>query len=97
MARLQVEVRPGTGVGAYSLFVDGLPATMDSAHRGEATCAGRCGDGSLHTLLYSFTGSPGATLSITLRCALRIVCRIRAERDGEDGAPWRAGREEFVI
>jgi hypothetical protein len=97
MARLQVEVRFGAGVRGYSLFVDGLPATMDSAHRGEAVCAGRCGDGSLHALLYSFNGSPGATLSITLRCAVSIVCRIRAEREGEGGPPWRAGREVFVL
>ena len=97
MAKLEVEVRPAAGVGGYSLFVDGVPAEMGADHKGEVGCAGRCGDGSLHTLLYSFSGSPGATLSITLRCALTIVCRIRAETKGEGGPPWRAGREAFVI
>ena len=97
MAKLRVEVRPGAGVRGYSLFVDGLPARMDGAHRGEADCEGRCGDGSLHALLYSFTGAPGATLLVTLRCAVTIVCRIDSERIADTGPPWRAGREVFVI
>lgn len=97
MASLRVEVRPGAGVRGYSLFVDGIPAAMGIDHKGEASCSGRCGDGSAHALLYSFTGSPGATLSITLRCALSIVCRVRAEWEGDDGASRQAGREMFVI
>src|SRR5687768_46716 len=97
MTTLLVEVRPGPGVGGYSLYVDGLPATMGAHHKGEVVCAGRCGDGSLHALLYSFAGLPGASLSITLRCALTIVCRIHSETKGDGGPPWRAGREMFVI
>ena len=97
MAWLQVEVRPGDGVGGYSLFVDGVPAAMDRGHRGEVVCAGRCGDGSIHALLYSFTGAAGSTLSITLRCAASIVCRLRAEPIAELGPRWRAGREMFAI
>lgn len=79
MARLQVEVRPGAGVGGYSLFVDGVPVTMSARHRGEARCEGRCGDGSRHALLYSFTGVAGATLAILLGCRGRAVCRLAAE------------------
>ena len=92
MAKLRVEVRPGAGLLGYSLFVDGLPAAMDGDHRGEAICEGRCGDGSSHSLLYSFNGAPGATLSVTLRCPERIVCRLTELRIGDDGRPWRAGR-----
>ena len=97
MARLQVEVRPGAGVCAYSLFVDGVPATMGAGHRGEARCAGRCGDGSRHALLYSFHGKAGAALTIVLRCGAREVCRLRTARIGENGG-WRgAGRTMFAI
>ncbi|HEX6375325.1 MAG TPA: hypothetical protein VFZ91_06355 [Allosphingosinicella sp.] len=96
MARLQVEVRPGTGVGGYSLFVDGVPAAMGAGHRGEASCAGRCGDGSPHAVLYSFNGTPGATLGIALRCGGRLVCRIAGARIAE-GAHRAAGRKIFEI
>ncbi len=96
MTRLQVEVRAGAGVRGYSLFVDGMPATIGPDHVGDAVCAGRCGDGSRHALLYSFTGAAGATLSVTLRCAGRIVCRV-CEAVGETGKPWRAGREVFAL
>jgi hypothetical protein len=97
MTRLNVEVRPGPGVGAYSLYVDGLPATMSAHHRGEVDCSGRCGDGSPHALLYSFSGSPGATLAITVRCSARIVCALSAEIVGAAGSRSRAGREVFAI
>ena len=96
MARLQLEVRPGVGVSAYSLFVDGVPATMGAGHRGEASCSGRCGDGSRHSLLYSFTGAPGATLTIALRCRGRELCRITAAPVGAPGVRG-AGRELFEI
>lgn len=97
MTRLQVEVRPGPGVGGYSLYVDGVPATMGEHHKGEVVCAGRCGDGSVHALLYSFAGLPGASLAITVRCPARIVCALRAEIDGATGSRSRAGREVFAI
>ncbi len=97
MTRLQVEVRAGPGVGGYSLYVDGVPATMGAHHKGEVVCAGRCGDGSLHALLYSFAGLPGATLAITVRCSASIVCALRAEIAGAAGSPSRAGREVFAI
>lgn len=97
MTSLQVEVRPGPGVGGYSLYVDGVPATMGAHHKGEVTCAGRCGDGSPHALLYSFVGRPGATLAITLRCSARIVCALSAEILGAGGSRARAGREMFAI
>ena len=95
MARLQVEVRPGAGVGGYSLFVDGVPVTMGEGHRGEARCDGRCGDGSCHALLYSFFGAAGAALSIVLRCRGREVCRIAAPILG--GGTRTAGRRQFEI
>jgi hypothetical protein len=97
MTRLEVEVRPGPGVGGYSLFVDGLPATMGEHHKGEVVCAGRCGDGSPHALLYSFAGMPGATLAITVRCSARIVCALRAEITDSAESRSRAGREVFAI
>ena len=97
MERLEVEVRPGPGVGGYSLYVDGLPARMGAHHKGEVPCAGRCGDGSAHALLYSFSGLPGATLAITVRCATRIVFRLRAEIVGTAGERDRAGREVFAL
>jgi hypothetical protein len=97
MTRLQVEVRPGPGVGGYSLYVDGVPATMDSHHRGEVVCAGRCGDGSPHALLYCFAGLPGATLAISVRCAARIVCGVHAEIVEAADSRRRAGREVFAI
>jgi hypothetical protein len=97
MAKLEVEVRAGTGVGGYSLYVDGVPATMVSDRRGEAFCAGSCGDGSPHALLYSFSGAPGATLAITVRCSARVVCGLRAEIVAAVGPPWRAGREIFAL
>jgi hypothetical protein len=97
MARLQVEVRPGVGVSAYSLFVDGVPATMGAGHRGEAYCAGRCGDGSRHSLLYSFTGAVGATLGIVLRCRGREICRVVATRTAEPGPLRSAGRRLFDL
>ena len=96
-ATVRIEVCPGAGVRGYSVFVDGMPATLDSDHRGEATCAGRCGDGSRHTLLYSFNGAPGSTLGITLRCAGRILCRLGELRIGDTGPPWRAERVQFVL
>lgn len=86
MARLQVEVRPGAGVCGYSLFVDGIPVTMSARHRGEGRCEGRCGDGSSHALLYSFSGVAGATLAILLKCRGRAVCRV----DADPIAPGRA-------
>lgn len=97
MARVWVEVRPGMGVGGYSVFVDGLPPEMDAGHRGEARCHGRCGDGSLHSLLYSFYGAPGAALSIILRCGGRVVCRLAGIRIAEQGTPRNAGRTLFEI
>jgi hypothetical protein len=97
MTRLRVEVRPGPGVGGYSLYVDGLPATMGAHHKGEVACAGRCGDGSLHALLYSFAGLPGASLAIIVRCPAGIVCALRAEIAGATGSRSRAGREVFAI
>ncbi|HYJ83375.1 MAG TPA: hypothetical protein VEW26_11120 [Allosphingosinicella sp.] len=96
-ATVRIEVRPGAGVRGYSLFVDGMPATMDGRHRGAAACAGRCGDGSRHTLLYNFNGAPGSTLAITLSCAGRILCRLVGLRIGDDGRPWQAGRVTFVL
>ena len=95
MARLQVEVRPGAGVCGYSLFVDGVPVTMTAGHRGEAGCEGRCGDGSRHALLYSFSGAPGAALTIVLKCRGREVCRVAAAiaADGARGA----GRKLFDL
>ena len=95
MARLQVEARPGAGVFGYSLFVDGVPVTMDESHRGEARCDGRCGDGSSHALLYSVSGRPGGAMSIVLKCRGREVCRVVA-RIGE-GAPRSAGRNLFDL
>ena len=97
MARLRVEVQAGDGVRAYSLFVDGLPARMDPDHRGEAVCTGRCGDGSSHSLLYSFNGAPGSTLIVTLLCDTQIVFRLGELRIGDGGPGWRAGREAFAI
>lgn len=97
MARLQVEVRPGARVGGYSLFVDGIPATMGAHHKGEVICAGRCGDGSPHALLYSFAGLPGATLAVTVRCSARIVCALSSEIVGAAGSRARAGRQVFAI
>ena len=96
-ATVRIHVRPGPGVRGYSLFVDGMPATLDSTHRGESTCAGRCGDGSRHTLLYNFNGAPGSSLAITLICAGRILCRLDDLRIGDSGPPWRAGRIMFVL
>lgn len=97
MARLRVEVRPGVGVSGYSLFVDGVPAAMGPDHRGEASCAGRCGDGSRHSLLYSFTGAVGATLTIVLRCRERVVCRVAATLTARPGPPRSAGRQLFDL
>lgn len=96
MAWLQVEVRPGAGVFGYSLFVDGVPVTVGVGHRGEVRCDGRCGDGSRHALLYSFGGSPGASLSIVLRCRGREVCRVDAVRIPDSGGR-RAGRVPFDL
>jgi hypothetical protein len=97
MAMLEVEVRPAAGVGGYSLYVDGLPATMRADHKGEVACAGRCGDGSPHALLYSFSGAPGASLVITVRCSARIVCGLRAEILAAAGPRRSAGREVFAL
>lgn len=97
MTRLQVEVMPGPGVGGYTLYVDGIPATMGSHHKGEVICAGRYGDGSPHALLYSFGGAPGATLAITVRCSEHIVCGLDAEIIGSAGSRCRGGREVFVL
>ena len=97
MTNLDVEVRPGAGVARYSLYVDGVPATMGAKHKGEVVCAGRCGDGSPHALLYSFSGAPGATLAITVRCSARIVCGLSAQILSPAGPPWSAGREVFAI
>ena len=97
MATLQVQVRPGVGVGSYSLFVDGVPATMGRDHRGEVRCAGRCGDGSRHALLYSFTGAAGAILTIVLRCRGRELCRVAGAPIPEGRARRSAGRELFDL
>jgi hypothetical protein len=97
MTRLQVEARPGPGVSGYSLYVDGVPVTMGADHKGEAVCAGRCGDGSSHALLYSLNGAPGATLAIAVRCSGRIVCGLGVEIAGEARSRNRGGREVFVI
>jgi hypothetical protein len=97
MTNLQVEVNPGAGVARYSLYVDGLPATMGAHHKGEVACAGRCGDGSAHALLYSFAGLPGATLAITVRCSANIVCALRTGTIEAAGPRSQAGREIFAI
>jgi hypothetical protein len=97
MAKLEVEVRAGDGVAGYSLFVDGVQLAMGAHHKGEVACAGRCGDGSSHALLYSFAGLPGATLAITVRCSARVVCALRAEILGAAGSRAGAGREVFAI
>lgn len=96
MARLQVEVRPGAGVCGYSLFVDGVPVTMGRGHRGEARCEGRCGDGSSHALMYSFSGAPGASLTVILKCRGLTLCRIVSVRIAEPGARG-AGRQLFDL
>ena len=95
--RLRVDVGAGAGVSAYSLYVDGIPATMGRIHKGEVACAGHCGDGSSHALLYSFSGAAGATLAIDVRCGARTVCRLQAEIVGDGGACSQAGREVFAI
>jgi hypothetical protein len=97
MAKLEVEARPGAGVTQYSLFVDGVAVTTDSRHRGSVSCEGRSGDGSNHSLLYAFVGSPGGSLSFTLRCGGREVCRVRRARIEEPGNARRAGRMMFEI
>jgi hypothetical protein len=97
MARVKIKVRPGEGVRGYSVFVDGMPLTLGPGHRGEARCDGRCGDGSRHSLLYSFDGRPGATLSVSLWCGGREVLRLLGERIAECGLPRGAGRKEFRI
>ncbi|HYI41667.1 MAG TPA: hypothetical protein VE053_15265 [Allosphingosinicella sp.] len=94
---LQVEVGPGPGVSAYALYIDGIPATMGSSHKGEVACAGRCGDGSSHALLYSFSGAAGATLAVAVRCGAHVVCSLQVEMVGDRGARSRAGREVFAI
>jgi hypothetical protein len=96
MAWVRIKVRPGAGVCGYSLFLDGVPVTMDSGHCGEARCEGRCGDGSRHALLYSFSGAPGATLAIVLRCREREVCRVAAAAIAGRGARG-AGRQPFDL
>lgn len=97
MARVNIKVRPGAGVRGYSLFVDGMPLILDPEHRGEARCDGRCGDGSRHSLLYSFNGAPGSILSIRVSCAGRTLCRLGELRVAESGPPWQAGRVRFVL
>ena len=97
MAWVSIKVRPGAGVRGYSLFVDGMPLKLDPDHRGEARCDGRCGDGSRHSLLYTYFGAPGATLSVRLRCGGREVLRLFADRIGEQDAPLSAGRTVFQI
>ena len=97
MARLEVEARPGEGVTQYSLFVDGIAVTTDSRHRGSVSCDGRIGDGSNHSLLYAFVGSPGGTLSFTLRCGGREVCRVRRARIEDSGKARSAGRMVFAL
>ena len=96
MAMVQVQVWPVAGLCGYSLFVDGVPVTMGAGHRGEAPCAGRCGDGSRHALLYSYSGRPGAALRIVLRCRGREVCRVAAPPVPRD-ALRKAGRELFDL
>jgi hypothetical protein len=97
MATLQVKVSLSSGVLGYSLFVDGVLATMGPDHRGEVGCAGQCGDGSAHALIYSFGGLAGSTLDITLRCAEHIVCRLRTDPIPAGGPRWTAGREPFAL
>lgn len=96
MARMRVEARPGEGVNTYSLYVDGLPASMATCHAGEAVCDGLKGDGSSHSLIYSFNGRPGATFGVSLWCGLREVCRLPEARIAS-GKPWCAGRETFEL
>jgi hypothetical protein len=97
MAWVDIRVRPGEGVRGYSLFVDGMPLTLGPDHKGSARCTGRCGDGSRHSLLYSFNGAPGSSLAIILRCAGREVCRLREALIGANGDYRRAGRTIFQI
>lgn len=86
-----------SGVSAYSLYIDGIPATMGRIHEGEVVCAGRRGDGSSHALLYSFSGAAGATFAVDVRCGARVVCSLRDEIVGEGAALSRAGREVFAL
>ena len=97
MAKLEVEARPGAGVTQYSLFIDGIAVTTDSRHRGSVRCEGRVGDGSSHSLLYAFVGSPGGTLSFTLRCGGRELCRVSPARIDSAGNARRAGRMVFAL
>jgi hypothetical protein len=97
MAWVQIKVRPGEGVRGYSLFVDGMPLTLGPDHKGAARCDGRCGDGSRHSLLYSFNGTPGSSLGIILRCAGREVCRLRDALIVGSCACRRAGRTIFEL
>jgi hypothetical protein len=97
MARVRIKVRPGAGVRGYSLFVDGMPLTLGPEHRGEALCEGRCGDGSRHSLLYTYIGRPGATLSVRLWCGGREVLRLFDDLIAERGSARRAGRMMFRI
>jgi hypothetical protein len=96
MATLQVEVRPGDGVVGYALFVDGIPVTMGRGHRGEVRCDGRSGDRSRHALLYSFSGAPGASLIIVVKCRAVELCRIVAAPVPGPGARG-AGRHLFDL
>jgi hypothetical protein len=97
MAKLEVEARPGAGVTQYSLFVDGIAVTTDARHRGSVRCDGRIGDGSNHSLLYAFVGSPGGSLSATLRCGGREVCRVSQARIAAAGNARSAGRMVFEL
>ncbi|HEY5723340.1 MAG TPA: hypothetical protein VIT45_13560 [Allosphingosinicella sp.] len=97
MAKLEVVARPGAGVTQYSLFVDGIAVTTDSRHRGSVRCEGRSGDGSSHSLLYAFVGSPGGSLGFTLRCGGRELCRIAPARIDSAGNARKAGRMVFAL
>ena len=97
MAKLEVEAWPGAGVTQYSLFVDGIAVTTDSRHRGSVRCEGRVGDGSNHSLLYAFVGSPGGSLSFTLRCGCRELCRVTPARIDSAGNARKAGRMVFEL
>ncbi|MFA6113123.1 MAG: hypothetical protein WC729_04005 [Sphingomonas sp.] len=99
MARLHVKTEPSDGATIITIAIDGKVVAVPGRGTGEADIdvEGSCGDGSSHTLLYTFFGKAGETLAVTVTCGATEVCKLKKAEVSQVGEPHCTGWKKFTL